>query len=92
MKVLSAVPIESFPDAYNFLHENADTTFLKYPSYEEVLSIISQFNGLFPNAKMRIDENYCTYDDWECEDIFWNVKVYKNSVGGAFFIRNKHID
>ena len=41
---------------------------------------------------MRVDSNYCTYDDWECEDIFWNVKVYKNSVGGAFFIRNKHID
>lgn len=56
MKVLSAVPIESFPDAYNFLLENADTTFLKYPTYEEVFSIISQFDGIFPNAKMRIDE------------------------------------
>lgn len=56
MKVLSAVPIESFPAAYNFLKENADTTFLKYPAYEEVLPIISQFDGLFPNAKMRIDE------------------------------------
>ena len=41
---------------------------------------------------MRIDENYCTYDDWECENIFWNIKVYRESLGGAFYIRNKNID
>ena len=41
---------------------------------------------------MRIDENYCTYDDWECENIFWNIKVYSKSRGGAFYIRNKNID
>ena len=41
---------------------------------------------------MRVDENYCTYDDWECENIFWNIKVYRESLGGAFYIRNKNID
>ena len=41
---------------------------------------------------MRIDENYCTYDDWECENIFWNIKVNRESLGGAFYIRNKNID
>ena len=41
---------------------------------------------------MRIDENYCTYDDWECKNIFWNIKVYRESYGGAFYIRNKNID
>ena len=41
---------------------------------------------------MRLDENYCTYDDWECENIFWNIKVYSESRGGTFYIRNKNID
>ncbi len=41
---------------------------------------------------MRLDENYCTYDDWECENIFWNIKAYRESLGGAFYIRNKNID
>ena len=40
---------------------------------------------------MRLDDNYCTYDDWECENIFWNIKVYRESLGGAFYIRNKNI-
>ena len=51
------MPIGSFPDAYNYLNDNADTTFLEYPAYEEVVPMISQFDGIFPNAKMRIDDN-----------------------------------
>jgi len=54
------------------------------------------YNYLNEHCKvtMRLDENNSTYDDWECENIFWNIKFFKESesLGGLFYIRNKNLE
>jgi phosphoglycerate dehydrogenase-like enzyme len=55
MNILCTAPVKGFDKIVHFLQSKANTTFLEYPKYEEVLSIIHKFDGFMPNARMAID-------------------------------------
>ena len=55
MNILCTAPVKEFKKTVQFLQSKANTTFLEYPKYEEVLSIIHKFDGFMPNARMQID-------------------------------------
>jgi D-3-phosphoglycerate dehydrogenase / 2-oxoglutarate reductase len=55
MNILCTAPVLEFDKTVQFLKSKANTTFLEYPRYEDVLKIIHKFDGLMPNARMPID-------------------------------------
>jgi D-3-phosphoglycerate dehydrogenase / 2-oxoglutarate reductase len=55
MKILCTAPVKGFNRTVDFLQANAETTFMDYPNYEEVFSVIDQYDGFMPNARMKID-------------------------------------
>ena len=56
-KILSTVPIKSFSDVCSILESAGDVEYLEYPKYEDVEKIIGNFDGILPNARMKIDKN-----------------------------------
>ena len=56
-RILSTVPIKSFPKVCKILESAAEVKYLEYPKYEEVEKIIGDFDGILPNARMKIDKN-----------------------------------
>ncbi len=55
-KILCTVPLKDFPETCEIMNRNNFVTYLEYPNYNDVLRIINNFDGLFPNAKMSIDK------------------------------------
>lgn len=56
-KILSTVPIKNFSEVCNILESVGQVNYLEYPDYDDVFNIISDIDGLLPNARMRIDKN-----------------------------------
>lgn len=56
-KILSTVPIQSFPDTCKVLESVGEVIYLDYPTYDEVLDMIGDIDGFFPNARMKVDKN-----------------------------------
>ena len=56
-KILSTVPIRSFPEVCRTLEKAGEVTYLDYPDYDAVLDIIEDIDGFFPNARMKVDKN-----------------------------------
>ena len=54
-KILSTVPIQSFPEVCEILESAGEVIYLDYPSYSDVMNIIDDVDGLFPNARMKVD-------------------------------------
>jgi len=58
--ILCTVPMQNFITACNILESIGNVKYLEYPKYEDVEKIISDFDGILPNARMRIDKNLLT--------------------------------
>ena len=54
-KILSTVPIQSFPEVCDVLESAGEVIYLDYPSYSEVMGVIDDVDGFFPNARMKVD-------------------------------------
>lgn len=54
-KILSTVPIQSFSEVCDVLELAGEVIYLNYPEYSEVMDIIDEVDGFFPNARMRVD-------------------------------------
>ena len=52
-RILSTVPIKSFPKVCKILESAAEVKYLEYPKYEEVEKIIGDFDGILPTIKIE---------------------------------------
>jgi len=56
-KVLCTAPFMKFPSVMKNFHDVFDGDIIEYMTYEEVLKNIHQYNGMIPNARIKVD-NY----------------------------------
>ena len=53
-RILSTVPIKSFPKVCKILESAAEVKYLEYPKYEEVEKIIGDFDGILPRNSIAL--------------------------------------
>ena len=54
-KILLTIPIEHLPGVKQMLERNAEVTYLDFPSKEELLNLVGQYDALIPNLAMKLD-------------------------------------
>ena len=56
-KILCTAPILKFDKVVNLLKSFSDLTIIEYCKYEKLEKIIKNYDGLMPNARIKIDKN-----------------------------------
>ena len=55
-KILCTAPILRFEKVVNYLDKNSDLTVIEYCSHKKLIQIINEYDGLIPNARIKIDK------------------------------------